>query len=194
MSIVRRLVTLMHGQIDVHSQRGKGTSVSIRLRLPQSHLPANPTPEAAARIATPAVSNGALTGKHVLVADDNEANRKILSLLLARLGLKVEVVCDGAEACKAWAAQHYDVLLLDISMPVMGGMEALTHMRQHSLERGRPAPKALAVTANVMHEQLASYRAAGFVDVISKPVSRPALEAVVRRHLTCADTLAQAGS
>lgn len=187
MSIVRRLVTLMHGQVDVHSECGKGTLVSIRLRLPRSGPPVSSAAPAPAQIALPA-------GKHVLVADDNEANRKILSLLLTRLGLSVEFVCDGAEACRAWAAQHFDLLLLDISMPVMDGIEALAHMRQDSAALGRPAPRAIAVTANVMHEQLASYRVAGFVDVISKPVSRPGLEDVVLRQLSSADSLEQAGS
>ena len=184
MSIVRKLVELMQGRIDVESRPGQGTSVYIRLHLPQPEevgsaettAPA-PVPEGVAR----------LSHCNVLVADDNAANRKILSLLLAGLGLNAEFVCNGGEACTIWAARDFDLVLLDISMPVMGGVEALDKMRLISAEQGRAAPTAVAVTANVMHEQLAQYRAAGFVDVISKPIRRANLEAVLAQHLDRAE-------
>ena len=126
----------------------------------------------------------------MLVADDNEANRKILTLLLAKIGLHVEFVCNGAEACSLWAVQHFDLVLLDISMPVMGGLEALARMQTESAQQDRLPPKAVAVTANVMREQLATYRAAGFLDVISKPISRTDLEATLLRHIVCNNSLA----
>lgn len=183
MSIVRRLVDLMGGTLDVRSVLAEGTDISIMLRIPAAPEQICPVTEL---MGSPDIS-GPAVGLHILVADDNEANRKILSVMLAKLGASAEFVANGAEAVELWRHGAFDLLLLDISMPVMGGMEALARMRQISSEIGRPAPQALAVTANVMREQVAEYLNAGFIDFVPKPVRQKELAAVLRRFADASD-------
>lgn len=177
MSIVRRLVDLMDGTLDVRSRLGEGTVITITLGVPAAEQQICPASEIKDTPAAP----GLTVAIHVLVADDNEANRKILSVMLSKLGATAEFVSNGAEAVELWQNGAFDLLLLDISMPVMGGMEALARIRQISAELGRPAPQAIAVTANVMREQVADYLEAGFIDFVPKPVKQKELAAALRR-------------
>jgi PAS domain S-box-containing protein len=180
MSIVRRLVDLMEGTLDVHSTLGEGTAITITLNVPAAQHHICPATKVANAPAAPRLP----VALHVLVADDNEANRKILSVMLAKLGATAEFVSNGAEAVKRWREEPFDLMLLDISMPVMGGMEALARMHQISTELGRPVPQAIAVTANVMREQIAEYLDAGFTDFVPKPVKQQELAAKLHRFVS----------
>ena len=176
MAIVRRLVDLMDGRITVESTPGKGTRVDLILDLP--------TETAGPHSATPPVTDAAYSGQHdaaslvglrVLVADDSVANRKLLSLMMNTLGVDCELAEDGAEALAKWRAQAFDVVLLDISMPVMDGLEALRCMQAEAEQAGVPLPRVVAATASVMPDQLARYVAAGFICTLPKPFRRKEL-------------------
>ena len=168
MSIVRRLVQLMDGTIDVISELGKGTSVHVTLPLHVSSRPQKPEvltdPE-------PAVAPD-LKGLRVLIADDMRTNRVVAEALLRNTGTALTLVENGAEAVEAWAAEPFDIVLLDISMPVMDGPAALREMIQISEKQGRPLPRAIAFTANVMPHQLAEYQSDGFVAHVAKPLRK----------------------
>ena len=179
MSIVRRLVDLMQGDLQVESAPERGTCVLLRLNLPETR--ADPAARSEDGVSDTGATGG-LQGCRVLVADDNEANCMILTAMLGKLGAALQVARNGAEACALWRAQEFDLLLLDVSMPVMGGVEALTEIRRDCRATGRSVPVAIAVTANVMREQVRQYLAEGFDDVIAKPVRRAALEAALRKH------------
>ncbi|MCC5955275.1 MAG: PAS-domain containing protein [Natronohydrobacter sp.] len=179
MSIVRRLVDLMDGSLDVRSTPGIGTEITVTLDVPAAAQQVCPVSEMRNEPASP----GLRAALHLLVADDNQANRKILSVMLAKLGATAEFVTNGAEAVEHWQNAAFDLLLLDISMPVMGGMEALVRMRQISTELGRPAPQAIAVTANVMREQVAEYLEAGFIGFVPKPLKQKELAAALHRFI-----------
>ena len=183
MSIVRRLVDLMQGELQVESAPDSGTSVLLRLNLPEKGAETGADPRSALADVSPGPDPSArLQGCRILIADDNEANCMILTAMLGKLGAKLAVARNGADACALWQAQDFDLLLLDVSMPVMGGIEALARIRGDCQATGRRLPVAIAVTANVMCEQIAQYRAEGFDDVIAKPVRRAALEAALRQH------------
>ncbi|MCC6000879.1 MAG: response regulator, partial [Pararhodobacter sp.] len=81
----------------------------------------------------------------------------------------VTAVSNGHAACEAFARQGFDVLLLDIAMPLMGGVEALQRMRDRAVEAAQPMPPALAATANVLADQVEAYRREGFAGVLCKP-------------------------
>ncbi len=183
MTIVRKLLTLMNGDIRIQSTPGSGTRFDVRLAVPAVDTPtdtAAPPPEAEAPSAE-------LQGRRILVADDNATNRKILSVMLERLGLRAEFAANGSEACALWRARAFDALLLDISMPEMDGIEALRAMRAEALTLGRPMPRAIAATANVMEDQVARYLDEGFVATLPKPMRRHQLQAVLT-HAIASDT------
>ena len=166
--IVRRLVTLMGGQIDLTSTPGVGTDVTLRLSLPElGSLPAPP----------PAATRPDFIGLRALVAEDNATNRVILRAMLGRLGIAAKMVQDGHEAVKAFEPGVFDLLLLDISMPHKDGMTALAEIRVKAGAMG--APPAIAVTANAMTHLVAGYIAGGFADVVAKPVQLDALAASI---------------
>jgi PAS domain S-box-containing protein len=183
MTIVRNLIELMEGEIRIDSAPGKGTRADVRLVVP---VASDPDETGALRAsATDPVAGFAdkLRGRRVLVADDNATNRRILALMLSRSGLEAEFAENGAQACDMWRAQEFDLMLLDISMPVMDGLQALRVMQEDAKRTGRPMPVAIAATANVMADQVTDYLDAGFVDTLPKPVQRQELADVLNRVL-----------
>lgn len=175
MAIVQRLVQMMGGTIRIESAPGKGTTIDLRLPLPadtdakSATVPDDTAPDDLGNDAE------SLRGLRVLAADDNAANRKLLSVHMDRLGIDYVLARDGAEAVALWRQGRFDIVLLDISMPDMDGLDALCQMRREAERTGAPPPRALAATANVMPDQVAAYLAAGFVGTLPKPFRRQQL-------------------
>lgn len=172
MAIVQRLVQMMGGMIRIESAPGEGTIIALRLPLPaDTDAKSDAVPDDTSRDEA-GDDVESLRGLRVLAADDNAANRKLLSAHLDRLGVDYVLARNGAEAVDLWRQGAFDIVLLDISMPVMDGLDALCQMRREAERTGAPAPRALAATANVMPEQIAAYLAAGFVGTLPKPFRR----------------------
>ncbi|MCW1933770.1 ATP-binding protein [Pararhodobacter zhoushanensis] len=167
MSIVQRLIQLMQGEIDVQSSPGKGTTILITLPLPEHDMVRK------AEIESGVVLN--LSGLRLLTADDNATNRRVLEAMLRGTGIVLTLVEDGQQAIDAWRASDFDVLMLDISMPVVGGIAALNQIAQEAALTGRPMPPAIAFTANVMAHQITEYLNEGFVSCVGKPLNRALL-------------------
>jgi CheY-like chemotaxis protein len=171
---------MMGGTLELTSEIGQGTRVSVTLPLPlaqtadQAVLPATAP-------AVPAAPN--LQGRRILAADDNEVNLDVLSAMLEDTGATLVLAGNGEQAVQAYVAERFDILLLDISMPVMDGPTALRQMAEIAAREGRPMPPAIAFTANLMPHQIADHLAAGFMDVIAKPVKRKILLDQIERHL-----------
>ncbi|MDD7972303.1 hybrid sensor histidine kinase/response regulator [Roseinatronobacter alkalisoli] len=188
MSIVRYLVDAMQGDVTVASRLGLGTEIIIQLAVPlmfggTARQPPEISPEDGDSILP-----GHLKSCHLLVAEDNATNRKILSLMLTKLGVQAVFAQNGAEAYQLWQNTDFDLILMDISMPVMDGFAALQNMQRYSATTGRPAPRAIAATANVMKEQMESYAKAGFIDVLPKPIQRVTLEKALLRQIKSVNT------
>jgi len=125
---------------------------------------------------------GALGGGsplRILVAEDNAVNQRVALLLLEKLGYRADVAADGREALDALDRQSYDVVLMDVQMPEMDGLEATReiHRRWPPEER----PRIIAVTANATREDREACLAAGMDDYISKPIHREDLAAALTR-------------
>jgi CheY-like chemotaxis protein len=104
----------------------------------------------------------------VLVAEDNLNNQKVIKLLLRRIGIEADITSDGKEAVDAAAATPYDVILLDVQMPVMDGLEASRIIR--GMEHAKK-PYILAISANVFQEDRDAAAAAGMDDYLAKPIT-----------------------
>lgn len=110
------------------------------------------------------------TSLRLLLADDNPVNCKLASIILERAGHTVDVVHDGAAAVRALRTGNYDLVLMDVEMPVMGGIEAATQIRAMA-DRRRAAIPIIAVTANAMRGDDAACLAAGMNGYVTKPIS-----------------------
>jgi PAS domain S-box-containing protein len=175
MPIVRNLVEGMDGEIAVTSAPGVGTTVTVTLPLPAAGEDETvaPSAEAPQEEVAPLALN-------VLAADDNAVNRMVLDAMLARLGIRVTMVNDGAEAVAAWRPDAFDALLLDISMPVMDGVSALRAIRAREAEEGCAPIPALAITAHALEHQVRDHLDAGFTAHLSKPLDLDAVDAALR--------------
>jgi signal transduction histidine kinase/CheY-like chemotaxis protein len=117
------------------------------------------------------------TPLRVLVAEDNQVNQKVAQLMLARLGHRVDTVANGLEAVEALRRANYDVVLMDVQMPVLDGLEATRRIRAE-LPADRQ-PHIVAMTASVLVEDRTACRAAGMDDYLAKPVRAPELTAAL---------------
>ena len=120
----------------------------------------------------------------VLAAEDNVTNQQVLTAVLASVGCALEIVPDGAAAVAAWKTGRFDIILMDIHMPNMGGVEAATAIRALERNRGLPRTPIIALTASVLPEDRERCLAAGMNEHHAKPVSGVALHDVLARWLS----------
>jgi CheY-like chemotaxis protein len=137
--------------------------------------PVAPAPATAAS-ATP------LHALRVLLAEDNAVNQKLALRLLERLGLRADVVGNGREVLDALSRRPYDVVLMDVQMPELDGVEATRHIREE--HPGKDGPWIIAMTANVMQGDREAYLAAGMDDYVGKPIRPPELAAALNKAVT----------
>ncbi|MGA3019741.1 MAG: ATP-binding protein [Bryobacteraceae bacterium] len=170
LAICRRVLALMNGHLEVESQVGRGSCFRAFLSLPLAEHPTAPEPRPAARIPT---ANRAL---RILLAEDNAINRTVAVRLLERMGHRVDVAVDGAQAVAAVSLERYDLVLMDCQMPVMDGYAAAREIRRLKL----PAtPPIVALTANAMAEDRQRCLEAGMDDYLAKPISLERLAALI---------------
>jgi signal transduction histidine kinase/ActR/RegA family two-component response regulator len=192
LAICKRLIEQMGGEIKVTSMPGQGSTFSFRLTLP-----------VAEHVVAPELNDQAAyaTLKHridtfgrplrVLIADDNPTNRLVAAKMLKDFDIQTDTACDGTEAVTAANRFNYDLILMDVRMPEMDGLQATRTIRARG-ER-QPTVPIIAFTANAFAEDITACREAGMNDFVVKPARKKALVEAILRVLpepaTAVDTL-----
>ncbi len=190
LSITRRLCDLMGGRIRLDSEPGRGSEFIAELPFevdtvaldaalhgpaPDDGVITEPMPLAAATHAPLA---------QVLLAEDNAVNERLTVTLLRRWGHEVAVAGNGQQAVQLYAERHFDLVLMDVHMPGMSGLEATRRMRALEQEARRPRTPIVALTASAMETDRRLCIEAGMDDYLSKPLRARELMHAVERHLS----------
>ena len=181
MAITKSIVDLMGGTIHVESAPGKGSRFEVVLELPIDAEADKVQTASALPEEDEAVSP--LSGMKFLCAEDNAINAEILEMLLETKGASCTICSNGQEIVDAFASVkpgEYDMILMDVQMPVMDGLEATRRIRNGENPLGRIIP-ILAMTANAFLEDMQKSKEAGMDEHLSKPVDIAALEQTVKR-------------
>ena len=173
MFITKSLVELMGGTISVSSQKEIGTHVKINLSLPKNLVPVIQLPAKAT------TDTSILNNLHILVVDDNEMNRLVASTVLENHGIIVSEAVNGADAIRKLEKESYDLILMDLQMPVMDGLEASLKIRK---DLGLSVP-IVALTASALNEESHRCLDAGMNDFIIKPFKEEEMVQVLIRNI-----------
>ncbi|WP_081216079.1 ATP-binding protein [Pseudoalteromonas luteoviolacea] len=163
LAISDSLVKLMGGVVELESEIGKGTRVCVTLPLKQATL--TDQKEGANTESVPNFDN-----VNILIAEDNDINQLVIKKMLEKTGAKLDLVGNGKLAVRAFETSTYDLVLMDIQMPEMDGVEAFSIIHQINA-----AVPVVALTANVMPQDIEHYKNLGFANHIGKPVSMNAM-------------------
>ena len=185
LSISRQLAEALGGGISVHSVPSEGSTFTVTIDPgPLAGIPLLDAATALARVSeqTPeSKATGSLPPARILVADDGPSNRKLVQLVLRRAGVEVLAVENGAQAVEQALSQAWDVILMDMQMPVLDGYAATTKLRQ----AGCQIP-IIALTAHAMQGDEAKCRAAGCTGFLTKPINIDQLLATLAAVLNAA--------
>ena len=174
LSITRALVEQMGGKIGMRpSEPSKGSVFWFDLTLNRSKHKNH-------GIQDSIETNSKQYSARLLIVDDNSVNRKVANLMFKKFGLTIEEVSCGQEAIAAMDERQFDLILMDIQMPLINGLEATRIIRE---KLGASTPKIIAWSANCSEEDIIHYRNAGMDDVLTKPVNKAAITQVLSRTL-----------
>jgi signal transduction histidine kinase/tetratricopeptide (TPR) repeat protein/ActR/RegA family two-component response regulator len=176
LAISRRLVNMMGGEIGVDSQLGAGATFWFTVRLGKAGLDAGWRSGVGADTTPRALLQARHAGAHVLLADDDALNLEVAQGLLEECGLIAHCVDDGAQAVERARHFKYDLILMDVQMPVLDGVEATREIRR---QHHNPDVPVIAFTANVFPEDEERCRAAGMNDFVGRPVEAKELYATL---------------
>jgi len=181
LTISRRLVELMGGHIWVTSIVGSGSTFSFTASLaPAAHGGTTRSPTEKAPAAPRLIPETRPLA--ILLVDDSEDNRLLVRSFLKKTPFKVDAAHNGREAVDMFTAAAYDIVLMDIQMPVMDGFEATRRIRQWERSHDRMATPVLALTAYALEEEIRKSYEAGCTGHLAKPVSRSALIEAISAH------------
>ena len=180
LGIVKKLVDLMDGTIEVSSRLGEGSTVSVRIPMRIASLE-----DTRPKHSTVLSDKERLRGKHILLAEDNDLNAEIAIALLTEEGLKVDRAIDGVqcvEKIERCEAGYYALILMDVQMPSLDGYQATEKIRRLQDKKKANIP-IIAMTANAFSEDRARALEAGMNDHVAKPIDMDLLVSTVLKYL-----------
>jgi signal transduction histidine kinase/ActR/RegA family two-component response regulator len=179
LSISLALARLMGGEIEAASEPGQGARFTVRLAL---SVATTNNEEPSHDLTGPLLEAGRTL--KIMLAEDHEINRRVIGLMLEALDVELTIVVDGLEAVSRFRPGGYDLVLMDMQMPRMGGLEAIGHIREAENNAGAAPTPIVMLTANVLPEHEAAGLAAGANAFLTKPVNAVDLIETIARLLT----------
>jgi PAS domain S-box-containing protein len=169
LAISRDLAELMGGTLDASAEPGKGAVFVLELPMVRRST------ERPIEEPLPEFDMAPQENLRVLLADDHETNRKVVELMVAAIGCDLTCVEDGEEAVQAVLTNRFDVVLMDMQMPVMDGLTAIRAIRAHEAETGAPRTRIFTLSANAMQEHERASAEAGADRHLTKPITAAVL-------------------
>ena len=174
LSICNRLLDLMQGTIRVESTPGQGSTFFITIKLPiAKEMPTKDAAQPASRAEEP-------VSLDILLVEDNLINQKVAAKMLHNWSHRISLACDGQEALDILQDRHFDLILMDMQMPVMGGLEASRRIRE--MESGNRHTPIIAMTANATEADRQACIEAGMDDYLAKPIHSAQLKEMIARY------------
>jgi CheY-like chemotaxis protein len=180
LAICRELTQMMGGSIHVESLEGQGSTFTVELPLGRG--------EASGAEAEAATDNSYDRNLRLLAAEDNPTNQQVLAAVMESLGIDIDIVADGKQAVDAWKVGGYDLVLMDIQMPIMDGIDAAREIRAVEAAEKRKRTPIVALTANALTYQVDEYMAAGMDGHVAKPIEIAKLYEAISAALNAAAT------
>lgn len=183
LTISQALVKLMGGELKVKSEEGEGSVFYFELKLKTGNTKSK-------FLATTAVVEGGNEVKNkprILLAEDNPVNQKVLSLMIGQMDIEVDLAWNGKEAVEKFSSEYYDMILMDLQMPVMDGLEAMKVIKATARYADKPIP-IIAVTANAFSEDRIRALHEGMDDYLSKPVKPADFKGLLVKYLQTSGT------
>jgi CheY-like chemotaxis protein/anti-sigma regulatory factor (Ser/Thr protein kinase) len=180
LAICRELTQMMGGSIHVESVEGQGSTFTVELPLGRG--------EASGAEAEAATDNSYDRNLRLLAAEDNPTNQQVLAAVMESLGIDIDIVADGKQAVDAWKVGGYDLVLMDIQMPIMDGIDAAREIRAVEAAEKRKRTPIVALTANALTYQVDEYMAAGMDGHVAKPIEIAKLYEAISAALNAAAT------
>ncbi|HEX2816938.1 MAG TPA: response regulator, partial [Phenylobacterium sp.] len=180
LAICRELTQMMGGSINVESRESQGSTFTVELPLIRG--------EATGALTAEAAPNSGDRNIRLLAAEDNPTNQQVLAAVMESLGIDIDIVSDGRQAVEAWKVGGYDLILMDIQMPVMDGIDAAREIRAIEVEEQRKRIPIVALTANALTHQVEEYMAVGMDGHVAKPIEIAKLYEAISAALTAAAT------
>ncbi|MBM3617052.1 MAG: PAS domain S-box protein [Alphaproteobacteria bacterium] len=180
LAISKQLAELMHGNVGVESQLGKGSTFWLDLYLNR------PSEDAVGLDIQPAAFQPRqlqFNDSRILLAEDNPINRTVITAMLDQLGIKVKTVENGAEAVDAYRQSVFDIVLMDVQMPIMGGFEATKLIRLEEETSARKRTPVIAFTANVTEGFRQECIDSGMDDYLPKPLRADLLAKTLQQYI-----------
>lgn len=178
LAISKELIELFGGSIHVESTEGEGSSFYFEVQL----KPASKIENAPIRSIQPQQGLLNPANFNILLAEDNKVNQLVASTILKKMGFNVEVVSNGQEVIEIVFQRHFDLILMDLQMPIMGGLDATRFIRK-ATDSPLSEIKIIALSASTMKEEIEKCYNVGMDDHLAKPFERADLEEKLFHHL-----------
>ncbi|TVQ11104.1 MAG: PAS domain S-box protein [Bacteroidetes bacterium] len=169
LSICKQLIELMEGEIGVISQEGKGSTFWFTFPAKTAHKPKEPIQKDGASVSAKKL--------HILLAEDKMVNQKVVKLMLTSMGHKVRIAKNGQEAIELYQPDRFDLILMDIQMPVMDGVTATQKLK----EMHKNLPPIVGLSANAFEGDREKYMTLGMDEYLTKPVKKKDILALLEK-------------